>query len=127
VSQDFLRPEVLLCNVAFTESSSYRTLEAEDFVLDASGGPLACYIRHIDDFPTATDLAVFGLSENANIAADLSEAEDLCGQLNVLQPRQAGPAGLSRESTIWDAAARILDRIPQTFDIAAISARFPPR
>ena len=42
------------------------------------------------------------------------------------QPRTGTTAGqLSREATLWEAASRILERIPPLFDIADISARFP--
>ena len=43
----------------------------------------------------------------------------------VYQPRSASTAGLTRDDLISDSASHILDRLPEPFNIDAVSAKYP--
>lgn len=64
---------------------------------------------------------VFGLHENADITKDNQETQGLFDNILLTLPRQTSGGGKSSADVIEDLAADILSKMPQLYDMEAVS------
>lgn len=89
--------------------------------------PRRSYMDYIDSMPLDPDPEVFGMHTNANITCNLNETMGTCSTLLALQPRTMEAGGKTRDEIVSDMALSIYERMPERFDVEAISMRYPVR
>ncbi|KAI8903374.1 dynein heavy chain, N-terminal region 2-domain-containing protein [Gorgonomyces haynaldii] len=99
-----------------TESGSYR------IPLDTSYQGVTEYIQTL---PMETKPEAFSLHENADIAKNQLETDNFFKAILSTQGRMESGGGKSNEQVISDVAADMLQKLPEAFDIARVSARYP--
>ncbi|XP_029456789.1 LOW QUALITY PROTEIN: dynein heavy chain 12, axonemal [Rhinatrema bivittatum] len=84
------------------------------------------YIEFIKILPFSQHPEVFGLHENVDISKDLQQTKILFESLLLTQggSRQGGSSG-GGDSTLFDIAKDILNKLPQDFDIEASLQKYP--
>lgn len=81
------------------------------------GADLDDYRKYIKTLPAEDSPMVFGLHENVNISSSLDDTSSLFATLLLVQPRDIGVAGFSREHVIGQLAQDLEPKIPKRFDI----------
>ena len=67
---------------------------------------------------------MFGLHENADITKDNQETQSLFDNILMTLPRQTGGGGKSSADVIEELAADILSKMPNLYDMEAVSTVF---
>ncbi|KAK3254170.1 Dynein beta chain, flagellar outer arm [Cymbomonas tetramitiformis] len=81
-------------------------------------------LEYIDDFFPAETPMAFGLHPNAEIGFRLREADNMCFQVQMLQPREAGgEGGMSQEDKAKMVLDDVVDRLPENFDMEDIRSK----
>jgi dynein heavy chain len=116
ILSDFIKPEVLRDDYAFTQSGKYKSLAvgSRQHYLDA--------IRALELVPQPE---VFGMHENADITSARSATAAMFNTILALMPRAAAEDGRSSEDVVTQTAQQVLDSLPPNFDCEAISRNFP--
>jgi len=85
-------------------------------------GPLESYRRYISSLPKADadPPEAFGQHPNADIASQMDETKTLLSTILSLQPRTVVEGAKSREETVLELIAQLLEQIPPSFDIKAV-------
>jgi dynein heavy chain len=119
ILRDYFTPPILSDEYRFTPSGVYFSPTVDE---DA---PHKGFMAYIDSLPLNADPEVFGMHFNANITCDSNETDETLDIVVSLQPRAAGGGGKSRDEIVADTAKEISARLPEDFDIEAISMRYP--
>jgi dynein heavy chain len=83
------------------------------------------YLEYINALPLIAQPEVFGMHENADITKDLQETTLLLESVMLTMSRDSAAGGLTFEETLGAVAHDILERLPQDFDLEAVSERYP--
>ncbi|XP_063587791.1 dynein axonemal heavy chain 3-like [Penaeus indicus] len=107
-------------------------IDEEDYKISAldeyrvpPAGSWQDYVDHVTRLPLSAPPAVFGLHENADLAKDHRETDQLFRGVLSLEPHLSGPAGGDAAATVLDLACEILSRLPPQFDLALAERRHP--
>lgn len=121
ILRDYFTAAVLSDEYKFTPSGLYYapTVASDDET------PHKTFMAYIDGLPLNADPEVFGMHFNANITCDSNETDETLDIVLSLQPRTAGGGGKSRDDIVSDTAKEISAKLPDNFDIDAISMRYP--
>lgn len=86
-------------------------------------GNLESYRRYIAGLPKADqDLPeAFGQHPNADVASQMEDTKMLLGTILSLQPRTVVEGAKSREASVLELIAQLLEQIPPPFDVKAIA------
>ncbi|CAJ1990204.1 dynein heavy chain [Leishmania donovani] len=117
--QHFVHPEVLQDGYAFSPSGLYHTLE-----------PVSRkhYLSYLDSWPLNPQPEIFGLHENADITCAQNTTHSILSTVLALESRGgAGTTSSSREQLLTATATEISTKLPQLFDMAAFSAKYPTK
>lgn len=99
-------------------SAGYKFDEAGKYVMPGDCQTLDDYRKAISGLPDEDSADVFGLHENVNISAALSDTSALFETLLSVQPRTSGGgAGASRDDVVAALAQDLEHRLPGLFDI----------
>jgi len=95
-------------------------------------GPLSAYLDYVRTLPFINAPEVFGMNDNADISVAINDTNLLLSTALSLQPKDAGDGGgggggaaSSFESALSALVESISGKIPDIFDIEAVSVRFP--
>jgi dynein heavy chain len=85
------------------------------------------FVSFVDGLPQVSGPAVFGLHANATITKDQQETTQLFDSILLTQRSSGGGGGTgkSRDETIAEVAADVLGKLPELFDLEAISGKYP--
>uniref|UniRef100_A0A8B9RU69 Dynein axonemal heavy chain 3 n=1 Tax=Accipiter nisus TaxID=211598 RepID=A0A8B9RU69_9AVES len=106
------------------EQDKYRLAAGDDYYIPPHG-PYESYIEYIRSLPITTHPEVFGLHENADIAKDNQETNQLFHGVLLTLPREAGGSGKSPQETVEDLAQDILSKLPSDFDVKEVMKVYP--
>ncbi|KAJ9504717.1 hypothetical protein QJQ45_010696, partial [Haematococcus lacustris] len=112
----FCGPDVLQEGYRFSPSGTYKTMEC---------ATLRESLDIIRAYPIVPKPEIFGLHENADITCDQNETYDMFATVLSLQPRVNSGSGQSQEEVIVGLAQDILQRMPDPFDVEAVTAAYP--
>lgn len=112
----FANPGVLDGGYSFSPSGTYRSIDAED-----QDG----YMEYLTGLPVNAGPEVFGLHDNADITCAQNDTYAMFRTILSLQPRASSGGGKSREEVLADTAKDILDKVPEPFNLEAVSDRYP--
>ncbi|CAM39593.2 putative dynein heavy chain [Leishmania braziliensis MHOM/BR/75/M2904] len=117
--QHFVNPEVLQDGYAFSPSGIYHTLEP---------GNRQHYLDYLDSWPLNPKPEIFGLHENADITCAQNTTHSILSAVLALESRGgAGTAASSRELLLTATATAITAKLPQLFDMAAFTLKYPTK
>eukprot|EP00741_Cyanophora_paradoxa_P002452 tig00000076_g2377.t1 len=116
ILDDYCNPQLLEENYIFSPSGTYQSISAQN---------LREYLEYIRSLPTNPAPEVFGLHENADITCAENETIDLLSTIVTMQPRTGSGGGKSREDTLAEVAAEILERTPAPFPVDDVQERYP--
>ncbi|KPI89108.1 putative dynein heavy chain [Leptomonas seymouri] len=117
--QHFINPDVLREGYAFSSSGLYHTIEP---------GSRKEYLDYLDSWPLNPQPEIFGLHENADITCAQNTTHSTLSTVLALESRGgAGASVSSRDQLLTATAAEIAEKLPQPFDMAAFSAKYPTR
>ena len=88
-------------------------------------GEYTSYMEYIRSLPIIPHPEVFGLHENADIAKDNQETQNLFDSILLTLPRLTGGGGKSPQQIIDELAADILSKLPPDFNLEMIMKEFP--
>ncbi|KAL1510265.1 hypothetical protein AB1Y20_006588 [Prymnesium parvum] len=114
--KDFVNPRVLEVDYHFSSSGQYRSIAATD----KQG-----YLDYLEALPVNAFPEVFGLHDNADITCAQKDTFTMFATILSLQPRTATGAGNSRDEVLDEMASDILDKLPEPFNLEAITDKFP--
>ncbi len=106
----------------------------DDYKLSPSGiyyapkkGSYDSYIKYIKSLPLIQNPEVFGMNENADIAKDLNETNQLISSIILTQGRSGSSSsgGKNQDELTGEIAAGILAQIIPDFDVANIKKVYP--
>ena len=83
------------------------------------------YAEFIESMPIMDKPGVFGLHDNADITCAQNDTYAMFRTILSLQPRASSGGGKSREEVLADTAKDILDKVPEPFNLEAVSDRYP--
>ncbi|KAG7173899.1 Dynein heavy chain 3, axonemal-like 18, partial [Homarus americanus] len=83
------------------------------------------YVDHIASLPLSTPPQVFGLHENADLAKDHRETDQLFRGILQLEPQLGGSVTGDVAMVVRDLACEILARLPMQFNLAEAEERHP--
>uniref|UniRef100_A0A8B9MS84 Dynein axonemal heavy chain 3 n=1 Tax=Accipiter nisus TaxID=211598 RepID=A0A8B9MS84_9AVES len=110
------------------EQDKYRLAAGDDYYIPPHG-PYESYIEYIRSLPITTHPEVFGLHENADIAKDNQETNQLFHGVLLTLPREAGGSGKSPQVTGEERstylAQDILSKLPSDFDVKEVMKVYP--
>lgn len=115
----YLTEEVLNPGYTFSSSGLYYSFTPDP---DA---PQQSYLDYIDTLPLNAEPEVFGMHDNASITCAITEADATFGIILSLQPRTMSGGGVSREDQIIAMAKEMAEKLPQLYDIEAVSLLYP--
>jgi dynein heavy chain len=117
-----------LLSICYSES----TVLEDGYKFSPSGvyfaPPKASYAEYLDfikALPAIPHPEVFGLHENADIAKDQKETNELFSCILLTLPRQATAGGRSANETIAELAQDILSKVPKPFSHEDVLEAFP--
>jgi len=117
ILSDFYTPSIMEDSYTFSSSGTYHA---------PPGSPnRAEVLAFIRQLPLNEGPEVFGMHENANIAASVAESTHLLSTALSLQPRTAGEAGESWEEQLIRISQEILARLPEPFDVEKVQIDYP--
>ncbi len=116
ILDDFINPDVLQDDYAFSPSRKYMSLPA---------GNRAHYLEHISALDTFPAPEVFGMHDNAEISSAQAETVQMFETILALLPREVQGMGKTREEIIAGMATHILQRMPMPWEIDSISKKYP--
>ena len=116
VLDDFINPNVMSDEYAFTSSGKYKSIPA---------GSIADYQSHIATLDARPAPEVFGMHDNADISSAQAETASILSTIQGLLPRQAAVAGKSREEMIEERVNQLAMELPAPFDLDDIAVRYP--
>ncbi|KXS11241.1 hypothetical protein M427DRAFT_505508 [Gonapodya prolifera JEL478] len=91
-------------------------------------GSYESYLQFIKALPLAQNPEVFGLHENADIAKDLKESNEMVSSILLTQSRAgggSGSGGKSQDQMLNDLSSDILSKLPLEFDVPAAQKKYP--
>ncbi|CEM36965.1 unnamed protein product, partial [Vitrella brassicaformis CCMP3155] len=97
-------------------SAEYHPIQATDH---------EAYLEYIKTLPPITEPEIFGFHANANITKEQNETYALVDALLMTESGGSAAAGKSPEEIVSDVAADILNRVPKSWDVAAVQRRYP--
>lgn len=103
----------------FTEDGIYRTIKSDP------EKPHQDYMDYIDSLPINAGPQVFGMHDNANIAAANSETFGIFSTIALLEASGGGGGKGNAEAMIEHAAAQIEDKCPPLFVLEEIGMQYP--
>ena len=83
------------------------------------------YLEYVAQLPVNAAPEVFGLHENADITCAQNDTYTMFATILSLQPRAASGGGKSRDELLDEAAADILAKMPQPFNLEAVTDAYP--
>ncbi|XP_069937012.1 dynein axonemal heavy chain 3-like, partial [Cherax quadricarinatus] len=83
------------------------------------------YVDHIANLPLSAPPIVFGLHENANLAKDHRETDQLFRGILQLEPQLGGSVTGDAAVVVGDLTCEILARLPPQFDLVEAEQRHP--
>jgi len=83
------------------------------------------YLKHIASMDANPEPEVFGLHANASITSAQEDTNVLFQTILALLPRSSAGAGKSREQTLSESAASILERLPQPWEVESVQKKYP--
>eukprot|EP00939_MAST-03C_sp_MAST-3C-sp1_P003844 g3844.t1 len=122
ILRNLYRPEIMSDNFAFSSSGLYFSVP---FNKDA---PRQTYLDYIDKLPLNPDPEAFGLNANASITSAENETAEIFSTIASLQAKSSTSAlagGRTREEIVGEIAASIASRVPEPFDVEAVSMVYP--
>jgi dynein heavy chain len=106
--------------------------EDDDYKFSESGlyfAPKHCeyegYLAYVDSLPQFPDPEVYGFHDNAAIAKNMNEVNNCLDTMLATQQSAGGGGGGGGDALINQLADGILAKLPDDFDVAAASQRFP--
>ena len=112
----FVNEAVLTPGHPFSPSGVYRSEGCET---------KAEYLEYVAQLPVNAAPEVFGLHENADITCAQNDTYSMFATILSLQPRAASGGGKSRDELLDEAAADILAKMPQPFNLEAVTDAYP--
>jgi len=105
----FFSPPTLQKDYTFSESGIYY----------APDSPLLHDYRHyIDQLPLSDDPEIFGMHENANLAFQIQETQNMIRTILEVQPRLAsGGSGKTSDEIVFELSESILGKLPDKLDM----------
>lgn len=85
---------------------------------------LVDYVEYLKKFPINDDPSLFGLHANADISCAQNLTYICLQTLLTLQPKQIGGASASQEEVTAAVATAIINEIPRSFNLDAISEMY---
>ena len=83
------------------------------------------YLKFIDNIPVALPAKLYGFHSNADISKDLKETNDICNNLLLIGGGNATQANEADELKLRKICDDILFKLPKTFDLELVNAKFP--
>ncbi|KZC03876.1 Dynein heavy chain 1, axonemal [Dufourea novaeangliae] len=117
ILEDYYKPQILSSSYTFDEEGRYHQLP-ETATFEE-------YIEYIKTLPLNDEPAIFGMHPNADISCAQAETYSCLETLLALQPREVGAAAASTEEVTNQLAVDMLSDMPETFNLAALQARYP--
>ncbi|KAJ3092439.1 Dynein heavy chain 3, axonemal [Quaeritorhiza haematococci] len=116
----FYTPEILDDNYKFSPSGTYYA---------PTKGTFSSYLTFIKSLPLIQHPEIYGLHENADIAKDIAETNQLITSVQATQARSGSSSvgGKSSDEIAREIASDILAKLPPDFDIPAVQKVFPIR
>ncbi|KAI9354083.1 dynein heavy chain and region D6 of dynein motor-domain-containing protein [Zopfochytrium polystomum] len=107
-------------------SDTYR-LSSSGLYFAPPKGSYDSYLLYIKSLPMTAHPEVFGMHENADIAKDLNETNQLIASVVLTQARvsSSGAGGKSADEMTREIAQGILGTLPEDFDLAFVQKQFP--
>jgi len=90
-------------------------------------GSYESYIDYIRRLPMLPHPEVYGLHENADIAKDQQETQQMFDGILLTLPRQTSSGGKSSQSIIDELAHDILSKLPAEFNLDEVQSKFEVR
>ncbi|XP_066944541.1 dynein axonemal heavy chain 3-like [Macrobrachium rosenbergii] len=121
---------LLLClltnfyNSDLIKEDGYKVCGVEEYRVPISGGWQE-HLDHISTLPLSAPPQVFGLHENADLAKDHRETDQLFRGILILEPQLRSSADSDAAEMVLDLACEILARLPPLFDIARVEEKHP--
>ncbi|KAJ3342024.1 Dynein heavy chain 7, axonemal [Gonapodya sp. JEL0774] len=110
-------------------------VEMDSYKFSSSGiyfappkGSYESYLQFIKALPLSQNPEVFGLHENADIAKDLKESNEMVSSILLTQSRAGGGSssgGKSQDQVLSDLASDIMSKLPPEFDVAHAQKKYP--
>jgi len=118
VLKKFYCPEILKpTTYYFDESKKYYAPKEGDY---------QSYLDYAKSLPLIAEPGIFGMNPNADITKDQKETQNLFDGILITQSGvSGGGAGQSADETVTQVARDILGRLPQPYDIDAVSEKYP--
>lgn len=105
----FYTPEILEDGYKFSPSGIYYAPEE---------APLESYVDYIDKLPMEDDPEIFGMHENANIASQMQETQQILKTCLSIQPRTGGGGGgKSPDEVATELAQEIYGKLPKELEL----------
>ncbi len=82
-------------------------------------------LEHIGEFALFAPPAIFGFHENASFTKQMNEAYALFDQMLLTEAAGGGGGGRSPDEVVGEIATDILTRMPDCWDLAAVSKKYP--
>jgi dynein heavy chain len=106
--------------------------EDDDYKFSASGLYFAPkhteyegYLAYVDSLPQFPDPEVYGFHDNAAIAKNMNEVNNALDTMLITQQSAGGGSGGGGDALINQLADGILAKLPEDFDVAEASKKFP--
>jgi dynein heavy chain, axonemal len=117
--QHFINPGVLDVGCPFSPSGIYHTIDP---------GNRKQYLDYLDSWPLNPQPEIFGLHENADITCAQNTTHSILSTVLALESRGgSGASASSREQLLTATASEIAAKLPQPFDMAAFSTKYPTK
>ncbi|XP_063222655.1 dynein axonemal heavy chain 6 isoform X2 [Bacillus rossius redtenbacheri] len=116
ILQRFFDPRSLDPDYKYSESGIYYCPERPTF------NTLQQYRMFIEKLPIIEDPEIFGMHENANLAFQMKESQEIVNTILHVQPSQSSSvAGRSSDDIVFDVAESILVNLPTRISTADVS------
>lgn len=96
------------------------------YTIPLDGTDLEGYREHIMGFPEDDSIEIFGMHDNVNISAAITDTNDLFATLISVQPRTSGGGGgASRDEIVGTLAKGMEEQIPADYNVEDAEERYP--
>ena len=116
ILDDFICPEVLNENYAFSASGKYHSIKAAN----KEG-----YINYIKSLDLVPEPEVFGFHDNADITFATQESNLMMQIVSGILPRVSGGSGKTKDQIVEETAKSIQRRCPELINIESLMKQYP--